>query len=120
MTLFANFPSIDSAEAALRRIRSACPGVYKIRILAAPTHRIAGSGMEQEPPQVFSVVPTRTTALSDQYVTRIISERPLHQYTPEPFLRESVTMQLCCLPGSEHVISGLMLAMGGSLVRTLS
>lgn len=120
MTLSANFPSIDTAEAALRRIRSACPGIHRIRILAAPTHRVAGSGMSRQLPQVFSIVPTRTTAMGDQFVTQVMSEAPLPKQDPEPFLRESVTLQLSCLPGSAHQVSGLLLAMGGSLVRTLS
>lgn len=120
MTLSANFSSIDTAEAALRRIRVACPGIHKIRILASPTHRIAGSGMDRQQPGVFSIVPTRTTAMGNEFVTQVMSETLPSRHDPEPFLRESVTLQLSCLPGSAHQISGLLVAMGGSLVRTLS
>ena len=120
MTLSANFSSIDTAEAALRRIRAACPGIHKIRILASPTHRIAGSGMDRQLPGVFSIVPTRTTAMGNEFVTQVMSETLPSRHDPEPFLRESVTLQLSCLPGSAPQISGLLVAMGGSLVRTLS
>ena len=89
MTLSANFSSIDTAEAALRRIRAACPGIHKIRILASPTHRIAGSGMDRHLPGVFSIVPTRTTAMGNEFVTQVMSETLPSRHDPEPFLRES-------------------------------
>lgn len=76
--------------------------------------------MDRQLPGVFSIVPTRTTAMGNEFVTQVMSETLPSRHDPEPFLRESVTLQLSCLPGSAHQISGLLVAMGGSLVRTLS
>lgn len=115
----AEFESVDHAEPALRRIKHEVEGVRKISLLSEKVNYEKTTEMVAYP---FSAVTETFGMVAAGAVIRedMPQDKRKDHTRPEPFFRQTVTLQVLCDSAASHQVSAIITSKGGSNVRLRS